>query len=219
MLKSKKEFLSYLGIKLAWLLILFFGKTGRISIKNRHYLRQAVKSGRPVIYVVWHGRMLLPIYIHRKDGICAMVSEHGDGEIIAKTIERLGYTTVRGSSTRGGSKAFRQMLKVLKNGTPCTILPDGPRGPRYEFKIGAVSLAQRSDALILPLSFSSSNPIVLKSWDRFTLWKPFAKLYVVYGKPMIVPRKISQEELEAYRIKIENQMNDLQEQADAIFSN
>lgn len=146
-----------------------------------------------------------------------MVSEHEDGEMIARTIQRLGYNTVRGSSTHGGSKAFRQMLKLLRNGQNCAILPDGPNGPKQEFKLGAVLLAQRAHAQILPLTFSTQKPITFKSWDGFTIWKPFAKCCGVFGKPFFIPRDIKPDKLEPIRIKVENSMNALVKEADAIF--
>ncbi len=213
----KKVLLSLIARKFTWLLILFFGKVGRISVRNRRYWDGLRHQGRRYIILSWHGKMLLPIYAHRSMGLCAMVSEHDDGEVIAQTIHRLGYTTVRGSSTRGGSKAFRQMLTRLKKGINGAILPDGPNGPRYEVKLGAVLLAQRSDAWLLPVTFSCNKPIILRSWDRFTFWWPFAKLCLVYGKPVQIPRNLDPEELEACRQQIEAGMNALQREADAIF--
>ncbi len=216
--EAKKNLISYIAIKLAWLLILFLGKTGISTIHNRKYVRYAQRCGKPIMYVVWHGHMLLPIFAHRNQNIYAMVSEHGDGEIIAKTIERLGYKTIRGSSTRGGSKAFREMLRVLKKGNNCTILPDGPTGPRHEFKMGAALLAQRTGAVILPTTFSAKKPIEFKSWDKFIIWWPFTRITIAYGRPTTLPRKASPEEMEIWRQKLENNMNQLQAEADGLFS-
>ena len=187
----RKELLILIACKLTWLLILFFGKFGRVSVRNKQHWDSLYYQGERFIILSWHGKMLLPIFAHRNLGICAMVSEHDDGEMIAQTIQRLGYTTVRGSSTRGGSKAFRQMLSRLKKGVIGAILPDGPNGPRYEVKLGALLLAQRSDAWLLPVTFSSNKPITLRSWDRFTFWWPFAKLRMAYGEPIRIPRNLS----------------------------
>jgi len=214
---KKKDLISLIAIKFAWLLIQVLGKTGFINVLNRKYLKHAYNNGQPVMFVVWHGTMLLPIYAHRHEQIVAMVSEHDDGEIIAQTIHRLGYQTVRGSSTRGGTKAYREMLKKLNEGNNCTILPDGPTGPRHVFKKGALLLAQRGGALILPLTFSAKNPISLKTWDRFTLWRPFTRICLAYGKPMKLPRKTDPKTLERYRLKIENRMITLQKEADDFF--
>ena len=213
---KKKKLTLYLVTKLAWLFVLALGKTARLEIKNIHYWHQAKYSAKPVLFSAWHGKMLIPIYVNRNQNIYAMVSEHNDGEMIAKTIIRLGYRTVRGSSTRGGHKAFREMLKILKKGNNCAVLPDGPNGPRFEFKLGSILLAQRSQALILPMTFAAKKKIVINSWDRFTFWWPFSKVYCVYGKPLTIPRNISASELEAYRQYVETSMQQLEEEADAL---
>ncbi|MDZ7371430.1 MAG: DUF374 domain-containing protein, partial [candidate division KSB1 bacterium] len=97
--RQKRELLRYLACKIAWLIVLLWCRLGRIRIQNRRALDRALASGRPILYLVWHGRMILPLYVHRGQKIVAMVSEHGDGEVIARTAMRLGYRTVRGSST------------------------------------------------------------------------------------------------------------------------
>ncbi len=206
-----------LATKLAWLLILFFGKICRITVKYRYRWERVIRSNRGVIVVLWHGKMLIPIYVHRYLGITAMVSEHHDGEMIAQTVHRLGYKTVRGSSTRGGTRAFRQMLSLLKKGKICTILPDGPKGPRKQLKMGVVALAQRSGAYIIPLTFSADKKISLSSWDRFTLFRPLSRVCLLYGKPILLPSDIAASELEPYRLYVEKALNNLEKQADEYF--
>lgn len=215
--KKKKQIVHYLAIKCAWLLILALGKLARIEVKRDSLHQKALKSGKPILYLVWHGKMLAPIYALRNHKIIAMVSEHGDGEIIARTILKLGYLTIRGSSTRGGQRAFREMLKALKNGHHCTVLPDGPQGPSQVMKMGAILLAQRSGGYLLPLTFAAQKPIRMKSWDRFTLWRPFSKVAVIYGEPLEIPRKQNPGQLEEYRLFVESRMNNLQAEADEIF--
>ena len=215
--ETKKKILFYLATKLVWLLILFLGKTGRIRVKNRSYWDAAIASPHGVLVIVWHGRMLLPIYIHRNLGITAMVSQHADGEMIARSVHRLGYRTVRGSSTRGGSLAFRQMLARLNKAETCALMPDGPRGPAREIKPGSLLLAQLSGCYLLPMSFAASRPIRMKSWDRFMLWWPFSKLLLIYGRPIRIPRKSSADDLHRWREKITKAMNQLAEEADAAF--
>ena len=215
--KRKKERIRYLASKLAWLLILAFGKMSRLKVIHESWRKEALNSGRPLLYIAWHGKMLAPIYVLRNQKIIAMVSEHGDGEIIAQTILKLGYKTIRGSSTRGGSKAFRVMYRELKGGRHCTILPYGPTGPSRVMKMGAVQLAQRTRGFLLPITFAAEKPIIMNSWDGFTLWRPFSKVVVVYGKPIHIPKKMSREQLEAYRIKVENVMNDQQRETDDFF--
>lgn len=214
---KKKEILFYLGTKLTWLLILFLGKVGRISLKNRHHWDALVKSGKGFLIPVWHGKMLLPIYVHRNLNAYAMVSEHRDGEMMAQTIHRLGFQTIRGSSTRGGRRAFIEMLHVLKKNNICAIMPDGPKGPRHQFKVGILLMAIRANVPLMPITFAASKPITLKSWDRFTLWWPGSRLCVIYGKPFTVPTNLSPDEMELYRRQIESYMISLEQKADAFF--
>jgi len=215
--KQKKALLQFLAEKFAWLFVLFWGYIARVQVVNRRYYYEAHAHGKGVIYAVWHGRMLVPILALRQNKVAAMVSRHNDGEMIARTIVRLGYETVRGSSSHGGREAYRDMLKMLKAGRVCAVLPDGPRGPRCELKLGTILLAQRGNAVLLPITFSARKPIVINSWDQFMLWKPFSKIRLVYGKPFVVPRKISPQKLEPIRLEFEKQMNDLQKDADAFF--
>ncbi len=215
--KNKDKVVFYLATRFAWLLLLLFGQFGRISLRNRRYWNQLVASGEGFIAVPWHGKMVAPLLVHRDLGVVVMVSEHRDGEMIARTVHRLGYRTVRGSSTRGGRQAFRDMLKALRAGRICCILPDGPRGPRQVLKSGVLVLAMRTGAPILPMTFAASRPIVLHSWDRFTLWWPFSRICLIYGKPFRVPAGLDGEELERFRQAAERRMLQLEEEADGLF--
>lgn len=218
-MKKQTNIVFLLAIKLAWLLILFWCKTARITVVGRRHWRKAVESGAGVLIVIWHGRFLLPVYILRNKGVTAMVSQHTDGEMIAQTVQRLGFHTVRGSSTRGGKEAFHKMASILKQRHICVIIPDGPRGPRHKFKAGALYLAQRSGAYLLPLTFSSSRKIQLKSWDRFTLWWPFTKCIVMYGEPEQVPKNLKAAEMVQFRNTIQKRLIELEAKADAYFCN
>jgi lysophospholipid acyltransferase (LPLAT)-like uncharacterized protein len=217
--ETKKRLLFYLATRLTWVFILLLGGSGRASVRHRRYYRQVMQARKGFIIICWHGKMLFPIYVHRNLGICAMVSEHADGEMIAQTIERLGYTTVRGSSTRGGVKAFVQLLVQVKKGVIGCVLPDGPRGPRHELKPGAVLLASRSQRPLLPMTFAAQKPIVMKSWDRFTLWKPLSKLCMLYGAPIEVPPNLDDSGLEHWQRIVQARMDTLEAEADAVFRN
>lgn len=215
--KNKEKMLFFLATKFAWLLILFFGKSARISVRNRKYWNQLVAEGKGFIAVVWHGKMIAPLYLHRHLGVVAMVSEHRDGEMIARTVQRLGYETVRGSSTRGGRQALRDMLKALRLNKICCILPDGPTGPRHQFKIGALVLAMRAGVPLIPMTFASSQSITLRSWDRMTLWWPLSRIRLIYGEPIRVPEGLDSAGLELFRQEVEGRMVQLEEEADGLF--
>ncbi|HEV7993010.1 MAG TPA: DUF374 domain-containing protein [Gemmatimonadaceae bacterium] len=139
-----------------------------------------------LLYTPWHGELLPLLWLHRSQGIALVISEHRDGEIIARIAETLGYTTVRGSSSRGGSRALIGLIRELESGRDAAVTPDGPRGPAHVFAPGAAIAAQRTGALVLPIRAKASRAWRLKSWDRFLVPKPFAVVEVVYGTPMTV---------------------------------
>lgn len=215
--KKKKKILFYLATKLGWLVILLLGKLSFIKVVGRHHFENLKNKKVPIIGVLWHGRILLPIYLHRNQGVTPMISIHADGEIIAQTMQKIGYQTVRGSSTRGGKEAFHNMVDVLNQGRQGAMIPDGPRGPRHYLKPGTLFIAQQAGAYLLPISFSAKRKIQFNSWDRFILPLPFSKSVVIYGAPINVPQDLSQQQLEQLRKKFEKDMIQLEKQADEYF--
>ena len=212
-----RKLLTYLGTRLSWLLVLVLGKLARIDVRGRGKVEQLRRRGQRVILAVWHGRMLLPIYLHRNEGVCAMVSLHEDGEIIAQTIRRLGYRTVRGSSRRRGLEALRELVRAMTAGADGAIIPDGPRGPRHRLKPGVLLLARETGAAIVPIVFSTDRPIVFNSWDRFTIWRPFARCLVIYGGPYFIPSDWPLRRVLREGKRIERDMIELERRADAHF--
>jgi lysophospholipid acyltransferase (LPLAT)-like uncharacterized protein len=215
--KKKKKILFYLATKFGWLIILLFGKLSFIKIVGRHHLENLIKKNVPFIYVLWHGRILIPIYIHRNKGITPMVSLHADGEMIAQTLHKLGYRTVRGSSTREGKKAFHDMVDVLNQAGVGAMIPDGPRGPRHYLKPGTLFIAQQTGAYLIPTTYSSKKRITFNSWDRFIVPLPFSKSIMIYESPIYVPNDLSQQQLEQLRVKFEQEMIQLEKKADEYF--
>ncbi|MGI8402678.1 MAG: lysophospholipid acyltransferase family protein, partial [Gemmatimonadaceae bacterium] len=130
-----------------------------------------------------HGHLLPGLWHHRNEGVTVLISEHRDGEIVARAAESLGYGLIRGSTTRGGGRALISLVRELRAGHEIAITPDGPRGPARKFAPGALVAAQRSDAFILPVAVSASRSWRLKSWDRFMIPKPFARVTIAYGPP------------------------------------
>src|SRR5688500_3098880 len=110
-----------------------------------------------VIYTLWHGRLLPLTFFHRNQNIATLISQSSDGEYIARVVERWGYTALRGSSSRGGSGALREMVKVARSGRSLAITPDGPRGPRQKLKPGVLTLAQLTGLPIVPMSASATR--------------------------------------------------------------
>lgn len=216
--KLSRRLTFWLATHWGWLALLALGKLTRIEFRGREHLERLRAAQQPFIICIWHGKILIPIFIHRHQGICAMVSEHRDGEMIAQTLQRLGYATVRGSSTRGGTRAMLGMIRALKAGGTGAITPDGPRGPRHEFKAGMITIAQKSQAAILPLTFASSRVWRLKSWDRFTIPKPFSKTIALYGEPIFIPRETDEATFETLRQQVERHMLALATEVEACFT-
>ncbi len=175
----------------------------------------AAPPNTPVIYTLWHGRLLPLTYFHRKQNIATLISQSADGEYIARVVERWGYTAIRGSSSRGGTAALREMVKVARGGRSMAITPDGPRGPRQKLKPGVLLLAQLSGLPILPLSASATRAWWVDArWDLFLVPKPFSSVYLRYGEPVYVPRKANESELERIGAQVEATLIRLTEETD-----
>jgi lysophospholipid acyltransferase (LPLAT)-like uncharacterized protein len=172
-------------VRAGTLLIRLLGMTWRVRWLNEETVGPMRASGRRVIFTLWHGELLPLLWAHRGQGIAVVISEHRDGEIIARIAERLGYTTVRGSTSRGGGRALIGLMRAIQAGHDGAVTPDGPRGPAHVFAPGAAIAAQRTGASLLMVRAAASRAWRLKSWDRFLIPKPFATVRVIYGE--IVP--------------------------------
>ena len=153
--------------------------------RGEHYERVA-RSGRAFIFALPHGHLLPLLWHHHGQDVSIVISEHRDGEIIAQVARRLGYRTVRGSTTRGAARALLGVIRELEEGHPVAFTPDGPRGPAGSFAPGTVVASQRSGCPILPIAAGASRAWRLGSWDRFMIPKPFATVTVAYGEPTVV---------------------------------
>jgi hypothetical protein len=194
------------------------GKTARIKIIGKENYENLRKKKKPFIFIVWHGRMFLPVFLHRNEGIRPLISLSQDGEIASQIVRLLGYRPIRGSSSRGGKGALKEMCDELENYAELAIIPDGPRGPRRVLKPGCIYIAQKTGAYLVPISFSCSRKIFLNSWDRFLLFPPFTKCVVLYGKPIEIKKDLNKEELENERKRVEEILIDLDSKADNYFN-
>lgn len=172
-------------------------RTWRIRVINGEYVRDLRRAGQPFIFALWHGQLLPLLWHHRSEGVLVLISEHRDGELVARAALSLGYGLIRGSSTHGAERALISLVRELDSGHEVAITPDGPRGPAKTFAPGALVAAQRSGSFILPVAASADRAWRLRSWDRFMIPKPFARVTVAYGVPTKVlaatPRAAAQE--------------------------
>ena len=168
--------------------------------------------GKPVtenyIGALWHNRLLIfPLVLRRffphRHG-AALISASRDGDLLADAVQRFGYDVVRGSSSRLGASAILQLGEVLTSHGDVVITPDGPRGPVYELGPGIIFLAQKTGAPVLPINLEYSGCWRIKSWDRFIVPRPFAKVHVIIGAPHRVSLTSNPEEFEAERLRLQN---------------
>jgi lysophospholipid acyltransferase (LPLAT)-like uncharacterized protein len=151
---------------------------------------------RGFILVIWHGRMLLGVREFRAERMHVLVSMSGDGDVSEAFLRRFGYAIVRGSRSRGGARALREMLDILGGGGVIVITPDGPRGPRHAMNPGVAWMAKATGYPMLPLGCVTDRAWRLNSWDRFTIPKPFARVEMAFGEPIRVSREATEAELE-----------------------
>jgi lysophospholipid acyltransferase (LPLAT)-like uncharacterized protein len=187
--------------------------TLRFKVDDASGIVSKPDSPEPVIFAFWHNRMFLMPWACRKlfpnrKVICLASASH-DGEMIARVLGRFRLGTVRGSSSRRGQEALRELTENLKEGFDVAITPDGPRGPCYIAQIGVVGLAAISGCPLIPLSFVAPWKIHLKSWDRFTIPLPFSVCILRFGKPMYIPASSNEAALEKARCDLEQRLNEL----------
>lgn len=171
-------------------------------------------SGRAII-AFWHATLLVLAYVGRGQGIRVLISQHADGEYIARAISNMGYGVIRGSSTRGGTGAMINMVREAEQGRFLAVTPDGPRGPRENVQSGIIFLAKKTGLPILPIGLGFSNCWRLPSWDGFRIPKPFSRVVLAFGEPITVPPELGEEELESYRRMLEDSIRGLSTTAEA----
>ena len=174
---------------------------------GREHYEQFRSEEQPVMFVFWHGQLLPLVHYHRHEGIVVLVSEHQDGEYITRVIERNGFGTVRGSSTRGGTKGLKGLVRSARQGRDVAVTPDGPRGPRGEFKPGALLAAQAAALPVIPIALSASSGWRFRSWDGFLVPKPFSTITIEYLPPRHVARDASRETLDSIATEIGDELN------------
>jgi hypothetical protein len=217
-MKEKIGFLGRLGFflvrNLGALFLKILGSTLTLYRSGLNYEREVFRKGEFPIYAFWHGRLLILAYSHRDRKIQIMISAHRDGEMIAQVTDQLGFGSVRGSTTRGGLRAMRELAKKALKGYATAITPDGPRGPRHIAQEGSIYAAMKTGFPLVPVTSSAFPRWTFRSWDRFIVPRPFATALVKFGKPFYVPAKLSEQEREKYRLKFQEEMVKLVDEAD-----
>jgi lysophospholipid acyltransferase (LPLAT)-like uncharacterized protein len=183
--------------------------TVRFRSEGDESYRRFRREGTPLIFACWHAHLLPLAYRHRGQGIVALVSEHADGEYLARLIERIGFGTVRGSSTRGGIQGLKGLIRAAREGHDLTLTVDGPRGPARVVKSGALLAAQTTGAPIVPVGMACSAAWRFDSWDRFMVPKPLSTVRIAYGQPRFVARSAQRDGLDEAARALARELDDL----------
>lgn len=198
-----------------FILIKLIGKTIRFEIDGWENWEAATRDNQIPIYTFWHNRVFLSTYFWQRRGIVVMTSQSFDGEYIARFIQRFGYGAARGSSTRGATGAVVEMVRLMRAGCPTAFTIDGPKGPRYEAKMGSILLAKKTGFPILPFTIEAKRFWeAKKSWDQFQTPKPFTRACVVIAPPIYIAPDADDNALEASRAELQAALDEINQRGD-----
>jgi lysophospholipid acyltransferase (LPLAT)-like uncharacterized protein len=191
------------------LFVRFLHLTYRYQFIGKENLQKAKENSPFKTYVLstWHQNLLTTLTTHIGSKYALIVSASKDGDIMTSACESFGHNVARGSSSRGGKEALIEIIKIMKKGMPAAMAVDGPRGPAFKVKPGAIEMARLTQSSVIPVSYYAKRVWCFhKSWDKFKLAKPFTKIVIVYGEPIFISPEVSKEEFEKYQLFIEEQM-------------
>ncbi|MCC6763534.1 MAG: lysophospholipid acyltransferase family protein [Deltaproteobacteria bacterium] len=217
-LRARRAFLQRLVPLGAWLIalvLLLLRWTTRKELLHDHGLYDRWRAGERLIVAFWHEHLVLMPCFGWWPRVCIMISQHRDGELIARAVRPLGIEAVRGSSTRGGRGALRRVLAAYREGASLAWTPDGPRGPRRLAKLGVVQTARATGATIVPVGAAARWHRRLGSWDRMVLPYPGSRITFVVGTPVRVAGDASDTDLEAARARLEHELERARVEAEA----
>jgi len=190
-------------------LIRLWFATCRVKVRGDGPLRDFVRQGNTGIAAFWHYSFLFLFHYFRDFPAAVMVSASRDGEYIARLAQLMGHLPVRGSSHRGGVKALREMIDQLRQGRNSAIVADGSQGPARQAQAGCILMASKSGKPIFPVAWAADRALIFNSWDRTVVPLPFARVVVRIGEPLTVPSAVTSEQVEAYRLELEQRLNRL----------
>jgi lysophospholipid acyltransferase (LPLAT)-like uncharacterized protein len=201
------------GVAARWVLAPYY-TTIRI-VEGPELRARMLRHPRPAgVYAFWHSHQLSALWHFRRVGAGILISASKDGEYIARVARSVGFTPLRGSSSRLGAAGLKALIEFARSGRPVAITPDGPRGPRYSIGAGALALAQKSGYPIVPFAIGLSSFWELPSWDRFRIPKPFSRGYACWGEPLSVPPGADDEALDRLAAELRARMIELEKFAD-----
>lgn len=204
----KQKLVILIAGRLIYLIMNLISRTVRFEVENIENYDKILAAGKIPIYTFWHDRMFLGTYYFRDRGIVVMSSESFDSEYTARVIKRFGYGAVKGSSTRGGIRALSKMIRLMKEGLPMGFTLDGPKGPRYVAKSGAILLAKKSGNPIMPFVVEAKKFWQINSWDKLQIPKPFTTARIFIAEPIYVAPDADKRMEETKRLELQSTLDD-----------
>lgn len=211
--KGGQNILRFLGYYFSFSILSILCRSIRIEKVNVKSLEKLKLEDKPYVLAFWHGTMLLPWYLHGNPNVVALTSKSKDGDLLAKLLKKWNYKVVRGSSSSGGEIALGIMVDYAKNNFSIAITPDGPKGPRYRFKAGAVITAKKSGLPIILIGIGHQRKKILENWDKFEVPYFFSRAKVVYSDPIYLNANLNYDQTSAKISFCEKELNRLQNEA------
>lgn len=211
--KSKQGVLRFLGDHFLYSTLNLLCRSLRINKQNNDVIETLKKNNQNYILAFWHGTMLLPWFLHGSKNFAALTSKSKDGDLLAKILKKWNYKVIRGSSSTGGDVALGIMVDYAKNKYSIAITPDGPRGPRQNFKAGAVITAKKSRIPLILAGIGFKRKKTLSNWDKFEVPYFFTRANIIYSEPIYVNARLTYEETSEIISGCEEKLNNLQQQA------
>jgi lysophospholipid acyltransferase (LPLAT)-like uncharacterized protein len=201
-------------MKFAGILLSLIVRALRLTLRIRHVNSAVARDTPHYIFAFWHSHLLLMLHSMFRRPITVLSSTSRDGDLAVWVYWTYGVKAVRGSSTRGGSAAIREIIRRARKGSNLAFTPDGPKGPPRKVKDGVVFAAQMTGLPVIPVAFGAERKKLLNSWDRMVVPKPFSRAVFLYGEPILVPRE---GDGEAARLSVESSLNALADRVENHF--
>jgi len=211
--KRYQDFLRFIGNYVLYMLIQTLCKTLRVQSVGSDSFHSLLNENKKFVLAFWHGTMVIPWFAHRNYKLLAIISKSKDGDLLAKILRKWNYKVVRGSSSKGGNVALQIMIDHAKHECPVAITPDGPRGPNFKMKAGAVITAKKSEVPLVLVGVGYKSKRKLHSWDNFEVPFLFSKVQLVYSEPILIDKNLGYGETSKMILECEEKLNELQKKA------
>lgn len=209
----------YILPTIGWFLMKLWTRTVKLEVVGEAQVDALRQKGQKIVYVFWHARQFLLEEFMSKKHICILASPSRDGQLQASMLSKFGYSTVLGSSHKSPVRALVGMIAKMRDGWDAGIAVDGPKGPIYKSKPGAIFLAKKTDAVIIPITFSSNRyKIFDKSWDHFLLPMPFSKGKLIIGDPIRLSPDLDDSVIESDCATVDQALNAITQEADLLMN-